>query len=188
LAREMQEIEHPKDNVVSQMHPVPFTAAHVFAAIFIFLVVWAMVSDASRLIIPNWVCVGLLATYFAHALMVQGGATIVRHIVVASVVFGIGIALFLRNWFGGGDVKLLAAVGLWAGPGQILPLLLIMSVTGVALALVILYLRFSFGAIRVDAGQRSATRLLSGWVGGQVCPYGIAIGLAALLTVPVRFF
>ena len=170
------------------MQPLPLTADNLFAAVFIFLVIWAMVSDASRLIIPNWVSVGLVASYFAYALAVQNEPPIFLHMVVASLVFLISLAPFLCNWVGGGDVKFLAAVGLWAGPGQILPLVMIMSVTGIALALMIVFARLSFGEIPADAGPRGAARLLPRWVRLGLCPYGIAIGLASLLTIPGRFF
>ena len=170
------------------MPPILVAVDNLFAAIFIFLVVWAMVSDASRLIIPNWVSVGLVASYFTYALAVQNESPIFLHLIVAGIVFLIGLAFFVRKWVGGGDVKFLAAVALWAGPGLILPLLMIMSVTGIALALIVLFARMHFGEMAADAGPRGAARLVPRWVRLGLCPYGIAIGLASLLTVPGRFF
>ena len=170
---------------------MPLTVAidNLFATIFIFFVVWAMVSDASRLTIPNWVSVGLVASYFIYALAVQRAASpIFLHVVVAGVVFIIGLVLFYWNYVGGGDVKLLAAVGLWAGPEQIFPLLMIMSLAGIALALIVLFARMHLGKVSADAEARGAARLVPKWVKLGLCPYGSAIGLASLLTVPRLFF
>jgi prepilin peptidase CpaA len=46
---------------------------------------------------------------------------------VAAVILTVGIVLFALRVAGGGDVKLLAATALWAGPAQIVPFLLLVS-------------------------------------------------------------
>jgi prepilin peptidase CpaA len=47
-----------------------------------------------------------------------------------------GILAWRLGWLGGGDVKLIAALGLWAGPGQLPVLLLGIALAGGVLALV----------------------------------------------------
>src|SRR3546814_1397676 len=57
---------------------------------------------------------------------------------VAAIVLGLGILAFARGWFGGGDVKMLAAVSLWAGPAHLSLLLLVTALAGGLLSLIIL--------------------------------------------------
>jgi Flp pilus assembly protein protease CpaA len=40
---------------------------------------------------------------------------------VAAATFAITSVLYILRWFSAGDVKLLAAVALWAGPTEIVP-------------------------------------------------------------------
>jgi prepilin peptidase CpaA len=90
--------------------------------------------------------------------------------------------LFARGWLGGGDVKLLCAATLWAGPAGTPTLLLLTGVLGGALAL---FLLMPFGsqiamAVRALLGQpsMSAERGLATPV-----PYGVAIAGAALIVI-----
>jgi prepilin peptidase CpaA len=55
-----------------------------------------------------------------------------------AAVFGVGALAFAAGALGGGDVKLLAAVSLFAGPPRLLDLLFITAIAGGALALAIL--------------------------------------------------
>jgi prepilin peptidase CpaA len=52
------------------------------------------------------------------------------HLLVAVLSFGVLFALFMLGAMGGGDVKLGAAVFLWAGPAQAFPVLVIVAWTG----------------------------------------------------------
>ncbi len=102
------------------------------------------------------------------------------------VVFGFGA--FAAGFMGGGDVKLMTAVALWAGPDKVLPFLLFMSLAGLALALVIVtgtfYLRWNENA----EAAGGISRLFPRWIRRGLTPYGFAIGVGALMTIPVRFF
>lgn len=52
------------------------------------------------------------------------------HLLVAVLSFGVLFALFMLGAMGGGDVKLGAAVFLWAGPALAFPVLIIVAWTG----------------------------------------------------------
>ena len=56
----------------------------------------------------------------------------------AAVVFGAGTAAFAAGALGGGDVKLLAAASLFAGPGLISDFLLVTALAGGVLGLAVL--------------------------------------------------
>ena len=42
----------------------------------------------------------------------------------------LGVLLFIPGWFGGGDAKLMAAIGLWIGPDNLLPYMLYVALAG----------------------------------------------------------
>ena len=163
-------------------------ASLAFMATFTFLVTYAVITDVKRLIIPNWVSVALVALFVAFLLFDPKPLSPLQHAAVAALVVLLGFAVFAAGFMGGGDVKLIAAVALWTGPDMVLPFFLYMSLAGAALALVIiagsLYLRW-------DGSGEPATgwsRLFPRWVRRGLTPYGFAIGVGALATVPARFF
>jgi len=157
----------------------------LFGAIFVALVAWAIYSDMNRLTIPNWITMALIANFYAYAMIVANDVPIWEHSILAFTVFVAGVALFLLNWFGGGDVKFLAAVVLWAGPTGVVPLLLIMSLAGLVLGIAILCARAVLAKL---PSPKVLQNLIPGWVSSGPCPYGVAIGLAALIVVPGRIF
>ena len=92
-----------------------------------------------------------------------------------------GMVLFARRLMGGGDVKLLAAAGVWAGWPGVWPLLILAAVFGGVLALVVLVSR--------KLGNRLPFVGLIPWMNAksakqQPIPYGVAIGLSALVLFP----
>ena len=142
----------------------------------------AAFEDFRRLVIPNLLPIVLCAlcpVYFAFAPSFYGALTSIG---CALAVFLVGAVLFARGWLGGGDVKLLTAAVLWAGPAGTPALLMLTGVLGGALAL---FLLMPFGsqitmAIRALLGQPpvSTERGMATPV-----PYGVAIAAAALIVI-----
>src|SRR5579864_2790239 len=93
------------------------------------VVIIAAVIDIHSRRIPNWLSLPFLATGVAVS-TVRGGVP-----GMLSSVAGIGLAVSIMGvfWYlrgmGLGDLKLLAAVGAWVGPGQ---LVLALVATGIA--------------------------------------------------------
>ena len=160
----------------------------VFAALFIFLLVQAVVSDMSRLLIPNWISIALVALFVAYLPVSPVSLPVVGHMLVACAAFAVGLGLYAHRWMAGGDVKLFAAVALWAGPAGILKLLMVTALAGAGLALLvglgIAYLHWS------EAGPlgKDRSRFFPRWVKHGLVPYGFAIGAGALATIPAGFF
>jgi prepilin peptidase CpaA len=150
----------------------------VFAAVMAI----AAFEDFRRFVIPNLLPIVLCALwpiYFAFAPSFYGAVTSIG---CALAVFLVGAVMFARGWLGGGDVKLLSAATLWAGPAGTPALLMLTGVLGGALAL---FLLMPFGsqitmAIRALLGQPpvSTERGMATPV-----PYGIAIAGAALIVI-----
>ncbi len=154
---------------------------------FAVVMVAAAIEDFRRLVIPNMLPIILCALwplYFAAAPSLYGALAAIG---CAAAVFIGGAILFARGYIGGGDVKLLSAATLWAGPAGTPTLLLLTGVLGGALAL---FLLMPFGmqiavAARGMLGQPSVVteRGL-----GMPVPYGIAIAGAALLVTLHPYF
>lgn len=140
------------------------------------LVAYAAVWDAATFEIPDWLSAGVAGAFVLWA--AAGGLSAGQaglHLAVAVAVFLGGALLFAMGAFGGGDVKLLAAVALWAGTAWIGPLLLAVSLFGGLLCLALLAGRAL--PERLRRANPGLQRLL---VGEARVPYGIAIALGTL--------
>jgi len=100
------------------------------------------------------------------------------------------LLLFLIGGMGGGDVKLMAAVGTWAGSSQALPVLITSAIVGGLLAVlymilgrrILLTLRNSLELIQhhVSSGIRPHPYLNVQEAGTMRVPYGLAIAMGTL--------
>ena len=107
-----------------------------FLAIACALLATAAFTDLRSRTVPNaipLILVGLFppAAVFAPSVL-SGSAGM--HSLLAFGLGAIGFASFAIGALGGGDGKLMAAVGLWVGPGDVLLFLLGMGVVGLGLA------------------------------------------------------
>ena len=94
----------------------------------------------------------------------------------AIVMFGLGALAFAVGAFGGGDVKLLAATSLFAGPALLPDLLLVSAFVGGALGCAIMA-GLPLGPAVPASGGTVAARLRGG------LPYGPAIAAGGLWTI-----
>ena len=162
--------------------------AIVFSGLLCGLVLWAMVTDWRYMAISNR-CVLAVTAFGLLKLAVQlaMGATwavLGVQLLIAFVVFALGFALFWFGAMGGGDVKLLAALGLWLSLGQWPLFFVVMAVVGGLLGgLALLLTRYPQFI--------PASYVPPSWLGclkaGQpVVAYGLAIGAGVLaVTLPV---
>ena len=79
------------------------------------LLAWAAIHDFRTFTIPNWICISVAVLFVAHGLSAPDSINWINSLIAGFVMFVGGLALFGANLMGGGDVKLLAALGLWAG-------------------------------------------------------------------------
>jgi prepilin peptidase CpaA len=135
--------------------------------------------------IPNWLCISLALIFFPFALATGMPPWIVGlHLITGAVLLLIGYALFAFGWIGGGDAKLLAAAGLWLGFPSVLPFLLFTALAGGVLAAGI---GIWFMA-NMEAGMRSELfRKALAPLAPEV-PYGFALAVGAILTVPFTWW
>jgi prepilin peptidase CpaA len=162
--------------------PMPFQLDLVPLAGFAGLMAIAAFEDFRRLVIPNPVVAALGVVWLLHLaasphLTLAG---VVGAAGCAAMVFVAGALLFSRGLIGGGDVKLLAAASLWAGPGMTPALLIVTAVLGGLLTLALLCAT-TLWAVLAPGMAAAAARPVP-------VPYGAAIAAAALIvTLPPNF-
>ncbi|VAV89376.1 Type IV prepilin peptidase TadV/CpaA [hydrothermal vent metagenome] len=156
----------------------------IILAVFSALMLWAAYSDLTSFTLSNRLCLITALLYPAylvsrtvsgHGLPLQD---ILISLAIATVILMVCIAFFALNVMGGGDVKLIPAVALWAGPDHILQYLFITSVLGGIIALIIIvrnriktskYYKSS-GNINLSMAEKETSAV----------PYGVGIAIGGL--------
>jgi len=155
----------------------------------------AMWFDVRERRLPNALTVGA----FAVALLLrapQGLDALVAGLLGAVLAFGLALPFFLVGGLGGGDVKLLAAVGAFLGPRSLWFALLVMALVGgvMAVAVITRHRAFTQTAVNLKAIFSTMGRqMFSGWKGDPstsavtldtpgvlTVPYGVAIAAGAI--------
>ena len=149
--------------------------------IFPFCLIFAGISDALSFTIPNKISAILVLAFFLIVPFSGLGLDVIgAHVLVGFIALLFGFILFAYGYLGGGDVKIIAAAGLWLGVEQIGSFLIFMALFGGLLSLIIYYLRKT-PLPACLAGNRWLLNLQSG---EAAVPYGIAIGFAGLYVYP----
>lgn len=153
------------------------------------LLVWAAAADLHHRRIPNAACAGIATLWPAYVLFGGAPALAWSAVLGAAAVFAVGFLLWRFGVLGGGDVKLLSALSLWAGGGLLAPFLLITALLGGWLAIACM------GAKRVGLMLPARVAVNLSWAGLPVLPgdsrglpYGVAIGLAGAWLVGQLFW
>lgn len=150
-------------------------------ALYSLLLLVAVVTDVSRFIIPNTLNLAIFLLFIPTALLLPLEVDWLSHIGAALLVFAVCTVLFLFGWFGGGDVKLLTAVAFWTGFGYLPEMLMLVSMTGAALALLLMLLRRFVPLLPVFKAADGGMALPPVLVAGERLPYGVAIAAAAFV-------
>ena len=140
----------------------------IVLAAFALLLVSAGVEDARTREIANWKsgAIALLAPAWWWLQGVSLWPDVAIQCAIAFAVFAFFAFTFRFGWMGGGDVKLIGALALWFPLLPLMKVLMVMSLLGGALTLILVVER----AIRRNSGQIEV-------------PYGVAIAIAALLSL-----
>ncbi len=145
-----------------------------FSLALTFAMLGVVVMDASRYLIPNSLNFAILLLWAAgvyflpiHPLMAAAAA---------GLVLFVGLGFFALGLMGGGDIKLLVVLTLWAGWGMPTVDFLILTafVGGVLVILLLLARAIAQAVVR----GRNLPRIL---IAKQPVPYGLAIAGAFLL-------
>lgn len=115
---------------------------HLVVAFFAGLLIWAAASDFRRYTIPNSISFAIAGLYPAYVLSATNSGIAVdwlASLVVAAAAFFVGVILFVLRLVGGGDVKLFAAVSLWAGTSYFMMFLVTTAIAGGLLSAMVVF-------------------------------------------------
>ncbi len=145
----------------------------ILLGLLVLILVSAGIEDARIREISNWknAAIALLALPWWFAMGLDPWPDMAIQLGIALIVFALFAAAFHFGMMGGGDVKMIAALALWFPFDKLVSLIVIMSLVGGALTLVMLIDKW----IRRRSEQPEI-------------PYGIAIAIAALLTLREPIF
>ena len=106
-----------------------FTPTLQFVPLFALLILAATVDVRERRI-PNWLNLAIALTGFFQSFRPHHTLTPTQSLAGMGIGFVLPLILFILNAIGGGDVKLLAAVGAWVGPINILLIFVLKDLVG----------------------------------------------------------
>lgn len=141
------------------------------------MLVSAGIEDARRREIANWknACIALAAPAWWWAHGYAPWPDVAAQVALAAVVFALFLGAFALGQMGGGDVKMIGALALWLPLQPLVWMLMTMSIAGGALTLAMLAER---------AWKRTAAAGVPGAIVAPIeVPYGVAIAIAALLSL-----
>ena len=153
------------------------------------LVILGAASDLKSYRIPNWISLGLVASFpLAAAAGLAAGAPLTAvgiDLAVGVGALALAAAMFALGWIGGGDAKLFAATALWIGWPAAPTYAAFTGLAGGALAVLLLSLRSAPVRPLVLAGPAWVARLAEP---GESVPYGVAIAIGGLAAFPLSAF
>jgi prepilin peptidase CpaA len=135
--------------------------------------------------IPNRLTAGLALLYPIYVLVSPVPVAWPAALGIAAVVFLIGLGLFVRDLIGGGDVKLLAALSLWAGPDHFVWFMLVTTLTGGALSLICLWYQRWGGMIEPHLAGLGLATTASSAAAAPDAPQSVTTASAATLPYAV---
>lgn len=153
----------------------------------------AAASDVASRRIPNRLPVVIAASFLIAGVAAPDRVDLIGGLWVAALIFAVGFVGFVFGKIGGGDVKLLAATGLWAGPAAAADFLLLTGLAGGALALLYLLPECAHAMTWMRSTlERKIPRLQSIAIASDVrtdgLPYGVAIAAGGVFVLCTRYW
>lgn len=124
-------------------------------------------TDIARRHLSNWLCLATLIGGLAFAAIGGDLSVFLSHLAHFGIALAIGVTLFATKIWGGGDGKFYAAVAAWLPLGSFFPLMLSISLVGLAMMTVLI----------IKARGRISRKDSKG------VPYGVAIGWGGVLAL-----
>ncbi len=151
----------------------------VVLTFFPVLVIAAGIGDFMTMKIPNWLNGLIGISFFPVALM--AGMPLEQigwHLAAGLLLLVVAFTCFAFGFFGGGDAKMLAVVGLWLGFEQFGDFLICMALVGGIMAIVAKF----WWWIKLETDTRGMEQLKGMFKSSIELPYGIAIAAGALFS------
>ncbi len=141
------------------------------------LAAYAAWSDLKSLTIPNWISLGICLLFPVAVVFSPQEINWLWSVAVFTGVLCVGFCLFAIGALGGGDIKLLAALSLWAGLSGIFPFLLTTVLAGGGLVIIIV---ISHALKRTSIESGFLINLRNAIRADLSVPYGVAIALGSI--------
>jgi prepilin peptidase CpaA len=148
------------------------SAQLLLLAIFLALLVCCAVEDSRSRNISHRTILAIAALYIPYA--AAGFAPWQAGLIAGAIFLVAGFVLFGLKVMGGGDSKMIAAVGLWVGTGQIDTFVFYTAIAGAVVAMTIL------AALRLGLPTQSTNAVAET---ARTVPYGIAIAFGGAVAV-----
>jgi prepilin peptidase CpaA len=155
------------------------SASQVSVACFVALVLVAAASDIVSYRIPNVVVLMMIVLYPIYVIVTPGEQEWLGSLGIFALTIAVGIPLAHFRIFGAGDMKLLAAILLWAGP-VLAPLALLLSTIagGLVAMLMLTKARFVIASAFVSIGRESLAKVFL----AKNMPYGVGLAFGGIFT------
>ena len=134
------------------------------------ILAWGALEDLRRRIIPHAVVFAAAGLWLVY--IVLGHGSLQGGLIAGAVLLGLGFLLFQFNLMGGGDVKLMAAIGLWTGLSHLVHFVFYTTIAGGFVALAVLVAHRM--RPQVADGEEQAV---------PTVPYGLAIAFGGTVAV-----
>lgn len=169
----------------------------VCLGVFLCLLMLAAITDLRERRIPNWLTAAVVALYPLGVVLGPDRPAWLAAVAIAVAVFALGALLYAKALIGGGDVKLITAVSLWAGPELLGTFALVTALAGGALGMAALW--YQRWRVPIEAGlarlglataglPTPSTEAADGGATspdptGLTLPYGVAIAAGGVAVV-----
>jgi prepilin peptidase CpaA len=152
---------------------LPLSLQTLILGVLAVLVAWTAISDLRTQTIPNTAVTAIFVLWVGWVIS-GADVQVLQSLGIGLVIFAVGAILFHRGQVGGGDVKLLTVLGIWAGPQEALVFLIHVALAGGVLTMAyVMHMRFVAPAL-----GRAVTIEKKRFV-----PYAVAISAGALLLI-----
>lgn len=155
------------------------TAPTWLSLLLVALLILAAAEDAWRMRISNLTVAAILLGAVTAAIVAGPTLALWQNLVLFAGLLAVGVPMFAARKLGGGDVKLLAASGLWFNLHGGLLMILWTVLAGGVLALLILFMRLFNWPERIQS-RVAVLRPGSG------IPYGVAIAVGTLIAASLN--
>jgi prepilin peptidase CpaA len=154
-------------------------ASQVSIACFISLVLVAAATDIVMYRIPNVVVLMIIVLYPIYVIVTPGQEEWLWSLGIFALAIAVGIPLAHFGIFGGGDMKFLAAILLWAGPALVLPAIIVSTLSGGLFALLMLgRVKFLIAGALTSIGRESLGKIFL----AKNMPYGVGLACGGVFT------
>ena len=155
------------------------TTEHLDTGFWIALIVLhllAAATDVRRFRIPNAIPIAVASVFALRVVTLGLWDLAIPALLLGAAVLSVGFLLFALRWLGGGDVKLITALSLWAGPDNFFLIVYTIALSGGLMALGLLVSLTLLAVSAKVAGKERQGSLIR----GRRIPYGVAIAAGAI--------